>query len=260
MAHGSEYTGRRLRPSGTTILLFASACALAALCALALYLLERMLGRRDRAAWLTLGVQLLLSSWVLVPAVLGEPWFSVAITITVLSAFRELSRALAGVLRGAARQVARAAAFLLFFMCALALIRTRAEGARHIYFLFGAVELNDSFAFIVGRSLGRRPVFPQLSPNKTLEGLLAGLCAAAGTGALLVFFEPQWSRAACALIGLALGVAGTGADLLASWWKRRAAIKDFSTTLPGHGGVLDAYDSFLLAAPLWYVVLLVFAA
>jgi CDP-diglyceride synthetase len=240
-----------LPTSGTTVLI--CALVLAAVCASALWVLQRASGRRDRSAWVTFAMQLLLAAWVLVPAWLGTTPFMLAMVLVAISAGDELASAL----RAALHQPKLLDLLLghsLPLLCVAPLLLVHAQDARHIYFYYAAIELNDSFAFIVGRSLGRTPAFPRLSPGKTREGLVAGWVAASATGAALSFFEPHWSRPLCALIGLVLGIAATLADLAASWLKRRAQLKDFSDVLPGHGGVLDAYDSLLLAAPVWYLL------
>lgn len=119
-------------------------------------------------------------------------------------------------------------------------------------FLFLATAAGDGFAQVVGQWLGRRPLAPRVSPAKTLEGFLGGLCAAGSVAALasgLIHVAPITAAA----IGLLTGVAGLAGDLAASWVKRRAGIKDYSGALPGQGGFLDRFDSLLgaLALAAW---------
>ena len=111
-------------------------------------------------------------------------------------------------------------------------------------FLFLAAAAGDGFAQVVGQWLGRRKLAPRVSPAKTVEGFLGGLCAAGSVAAFastLVGLSP----AHAASIGLLTGVAGLVGDLAASWVKRRAGIKDYSGALPGQGGFLDRFDSLL---------------
>ena len=102
----------------------------------------------------------------------------------------------------------------------------------------------DGFSQVIGQWLGRTRLAPKVSPGKTIEGALGGLCAAVvvalSTRDLLVL-----DTGSAALVGIATGVAGLVGDLSASWVKRRAGLKDYSDRLPGQGGVLDRFDSLL---------------
>lgn len=111
-------------------------------------------------------------------------------------------------------------------------------------------QLNDIAQYFAGKALGRHRIAPRLSPNKTWEGLLGG-----------VLFTTLLSSSATPLLlplthlealgfGLLLGLGGFAGDLLFSWLKRSAGIKDFGTVLPGQGGVLDRLDSLTCTAPL----------
>jgi phosphatidate cytidylyltransferase len=114
-----------------------------------------------------------------------------------------------------------------------------------------AVAMSDVGAFTIGRLLGRRPLAPQLSPSKTIEGV-AGNLVGAVAGVLLL--SPVWPaylnlRAALGL-GLLIGGAAVWGDLVESALKRAHGAKDAGTWLPGFGGLLDRVDSLILALPL----------
>ncbi len=138
---------------------------------------------------------------------------------------------------------------------ALATIPSFGNTFGHAGFLFAVLEMNDSFAYLVGRFFGRRRVFGALSPNKTLEGTLAGLVAAATTGGIghFAFDGARWTETA--LLGLGIGVVGVIGDISASALKRRLGRRDFADWVPDHGSLLDAYDSLLFAGPIWCGVL-----
>jgi phosphatidate cytidylyltransferase len=111
-----------------------------------------------------------------------------------------------------------------------------------------AVWAADVVAYVVGSTVGRRKIVPRISPGKTWEGTLAGFLAATAV-ALAVLSQTgldAWSAVAAAAIG-PIAFAG---DLLESWLKRRAGVKDSGTLLPGHGGMLDRIDSLVAAGPL----------
>jgi phosphatidate cytidylyltransferase len=120
--------------------------------------------------------------------------------------------------------------------------------------LLTTVAVSDSAQYYSGRWLGRTKLAPIISPAKTVEGAAGGLIAAAITGFVL---GPMWmsglSPAAAAATGAALALFGMAGDLFESLLKRSAAVKDSSNLIPGHGGVLDRIDSYLFAAPAFYV-------
>ena len=111
----------------------------------------------------------------------------------------------------------------------------------------------DTAAYYVGKALGKRPLHP-LSPKKTWEGTLAGLVVgalAAMVVALLGRLYPWWLAL---LVGLVVNALGQLGDLLESFLKRVAGVKDSGTIFPGHGGVLDRIDSLLLALPAYALI------
>lgn len=150
--------------------------------------------------------------------------------------------------------LAQAAIILLGLAPAwLALVRL-ADGQRPLLLLcLALVWAADSGAYAVGRTLGSRKLCPQVSPGKTVEGLLGGLTGAALVGLVAAFALGLGGLHIAALAGLttacaALSVVG---DLAESLFKRHAGVKDSSHLLPGHGGVLDRIDALIAAAPLF---------
>lgn len=120
-----------------------------------------------------------------------------------------------------------------------------------------AVWAGDTLAYFVGRRFGGRRLAPLASPGKTVSGALAGLggslAAGAGLGALWL-----GSGAAGAVLGAAIGAAGLLGDLFESLLKRAAGVKDSGRLIPGHGGVLDRFDSLVPALPVAYYLLMWF--
>jgi len=129
-----------------------------------------------------------------------------------------------------------------------------------ILFVVLLIALNDIGAFFVGRAFGRRKLAPEVSPNKTVEGLLGGLIVVGVVASILVTFPP-WES-----IGLAKGLSAAAVvglfapigDLVESMVKRSIGIKDMGSVLPGHGGMLDRIDGFLFAVPAIYFLFRVF--
>jgi phosphatidate cytidylyltransferase len=138
-----------------------------------------------------------------------------------------------------------------------ALSRTQVQyGPRVFTVLFALLAISDSAQYYTGRAFGRRKLAPSISPAKTIEGAAGGLMAAALTGAFLGSrWIPGVSLVAGAVLGVMLGAFGMVGDLFESLIKRGAGVKDSSSIIPGHGGVLDRIDSWLFAAPIYYVYL-----
>ncbi len=114
-------------------------------------------------------------------------------------------------------------------------------------YLYLLIAVFDGFSQVVGQLVGRRLLAPGISPGKTIEGAIGGLLAALTVG--VVFRDLVWPDPAQALLlAVAICTAGLCGDLAASMVKRRAGIKDFGNALPGQGGVLDRFDSFLAAS------------
>jgi phosphatidate cytidylyltransferase len=133
------------------------------------------------------------------------------------------------------------------------------EGPRHLLFVLCIIWASDTVAYFVGRSLGRHPFAPHLSPKKTWEGSIAGF---AGSIAVAFAFMHFLSVPPTLLLGAAAvgNVAGQAGDLVESAYKRSAGVKDSGALLPGHGGVLDRIDALILAIPVvWYYWILLYS-
>lgn len=126
----------------------------------------------------------------------------------------------------------------------------------------------DTCAYCVGKLIGRKKVFPVLSPHKSLEGCIGGVAGAALIGGLYAYFvvEPRvpdqdvlWAIVFISAVGALMSMVG---DLAASAIKRNYQIKDYGKLIPGHGGIMDRFDSMVVTAPMIYFlsVLLIHAA
>ncbi len=123
-----------------------------------------------------------------------------------------------------------------------------ANGFAAVLFLFAVIWVHDTFAMLVGKSVGGPRLWPLLSPNKTWSGVAGGLSAAAVAGAAFAALLPRTDPLLLAASGLILGFAGLLGDLLESAFKRKYGLKNASGLIPGHGGVLDRLDGVALAA------------
>jgi phosphatidate cytidylyltransferase len=117
------------------------------------------------------------------------------------------------------------------------------------------VAMTDTFALLTGRIFGKHPFRPTLSPKKTWEGVFGGILFAGIAGYAMQPLIPALSALETGLLGAVLAIMGTMGDLMLSAMKRDLGIKDWSATLPGHGGILDRVDSFMFVAPSLYWIL-----
>lgn len=128
-------------------------------------------------------------------------------------------------------------------------------GFYYILFLLIVIWSNDVFAYLWGSRYGRRLLAPAISPKKTMEGMIAGLLASMSAGIVLALFIPDdlISIQMGISLGFLTGLTGTLGDLTQSALKRSAGVKDSGDLLPGHGGILDRFDSLFFAAPFFYI-------
>ena len=188
---------------------------------------------------------------LLVAALLGA---GIAGRICAIGLFSAILLAASPEVRVACRIPSRAVLVMIALVICLAhLLAPHGATWRNGYALaILLVAATDSFSQIVGRLIGRHALCPRISPKKTVEGLVGGLVVATALAPALAFLMPHAGLVRLALLGLVTALAADAGDLLFSAWKRRLGIKDFSGLLPGHGGVLDRFDSLIVAAPVFY--------
>jgi phosphatidate cytidylyltransferase len=134
-----------------------------------------------------------------------------------------------------------------------------ADGRKAVILLMAVIVVSDSAQYYTGRAFGRRALAPAISPKKTVEGAIGGLVfgtLAMVVGGRWVFGSPLW---VLALVGATIAVLGMVGDLFESLLKRSAGVKDSGDLIPGHGGILDRIDSWLFAAPGYYIFVRWFA-
>ncbi|MBU2994980.1 phosphatidate cytidylyltransferase [Cellulophaga baltica] len=124
--------------------------------------------------------------------------------------------------------------------------------------IFILIWVNDSFAYLVGKSIGKTKLFSSVSPKKTWEGTIGGLVFALFAAYIMAKFETHISLIQWLILAVVIVVSGNLGDLLESKFKRAAGIKDSGAILPGHGGMLDRLDSLIFAAPFAYLTLNIF--
>ncbi|MDR1607270.1 MAG: phosphatidate cytidylyltransferase [Deltaproteobacteria bacterium] len=143
--------------------------------------------------------------------------------------------------------------YLSFLLSFVFLIKQEYYGNRWLFFVILVTALTDTGSFYVGTRLKGPKLFPKVSPNKTISGLLGGCVTAVITGALsFSYLPPEFSRFSIMVLSLALALWGSIGDLFESALKRAMGLKDTSSLLLGHGGLWDRLDSILFNLPLVY--------
>lgn len=130
-------------------------------------------------------------------------------------------------------------------------IATRNEGLVYLIFALVVVWTTDSGAYFTGRKLGKRKLWPEISPNKTVEGFVGGIVSAIVAAIIMELvhpFAPSWTM--LLVVTVICSIFGQMGDLVESAIKRHYGVKDSGTILPGHGGILDRFDSLLFVLPL----------
>lgn len=138
------------------------------------------------------------------------------------------------------------------------LVRSMTHGLSLALLLLACTVVSDTFAYFVGRALGRHRLAPRISPKKTVEGAVGGLLGAMLAALLVAVYSDWMSKGYAVILGLVVGIMGQCGDLFESAVKRDFQAKDSGTILPGHGGILDRFDAFLFAgvATYWMAIVL----
>lgn len=142
----------------------------------------------------------------------------------------------------------------LTFSFAMLLLKRENDGAAWVCVAIVTAAVSDTSGYLIGRKLGRHKLAPGISPKKTLEGLLASIILGGATAVLIVVFAvkaPWWVGL---IVGAAILIAAVFGDLSESLIKRDLGIKDMSSLLPGHGGLMDRLDSILPSVLVTYII------
>jgi len=142
--------------------------------------------------------------------------------------------------------------YISWFFSFFVKIKFLANGAWLVSYLIIVTKTGDIGAYLIGKRIGKSPLIPRISPNKTREGSIGGLLFSIGFALLCREFVPSMNVFHALILGTLLGIVGQVGDLAESLFKRDFEVKDASARLPGLGGVLDVIDSLLFTAPIFY--------
>jgi phosphatidate cytidylyltransferase len=265
-------TGRNLRLAIATGLLLAALLIVALvlsrpafvaflLAIVVLALLELLTVLQARATRPARPVVLAMAGLLVVGAYLkGPAALSFGLLVTILAAFGWylVDRSRTEVTRNVAATVF-AVVYVPFMAAHLALVVSRADHYVGAVIGYAAlVVIYDTGAYATGATLGRHPLAPHVSPNKTWEGAAGATVACLLAGALLLPLWEPWTLASGLVMAAVTCVFAPVGDLAESMLKRDLAVKDMGSILPGHGGMLDRIDALLFTAPALYYVLAAF--
>ena len=147
---------------------------------------------------------------------------------------------------------------------AITLVRYLPNGVYYFALVFVGSWVSDVFAYFVGRAIGRHKMIPEISPKKTWEGAVGGVFFTVvaflvyGIIISLVTTDIRPNYIVLAILGLVLSIVSIFGDLIASLIKREHGVKDYGFIFPGHGGVLDRFDSALAVAPVLFAICMLF--
>ena len=150
------------------------------------------------------------------------------------------------------------AVVLLSFPCFFMVWLHEVYSPKMLLLVFVLLWANDTFAYLTGRLLGKHKLFPRISPGKTIEGSIGGLVLTLTGIAVFSHFADWLPMKAAIGMGAIAVVFGTLGDLCESMLKRQAGVKDSGRLIPGHGGILDRFDSVLFSIPFICIYLLMF--
>lgn len=195
--------------------------------------------------------------WLILPVFAG---FMLALFALMLGKHKRIKIEHISMCGGAATLIPAALSSIILFRYTAAVEDTTMGVFLLVYLLFCAW-LGDSGAFFVGTFLGKHKLCPNVSPKKTIEGFIGGIITV-GVGVFLealvfnlfIFTDLQINYLVVIVVGMIASVFGVLGDLSASVVKREFGVKDFGCIMPGHGGVLDRFDSVLFVAPFIFIV------
>jgi phosphatidate cytidylyltransferase len=179
-------------------------------------------------------------------------WFLAVIVMSLLYLFNIENRELAD---------AMATMTGIFYVVFLSFHVTLVEQTEYgilVWLVFLTAFGTDSMAYFTGYAIGKHKLAPKISPKKTVEGSIGGILGSVLLCGLFGYFMIPRLLLHCIIIGVIGGVISQLGDLTASIFKRKMGIKDYGNLIPGHGGILDRFDSVLFTAPMvYYYIMLV---
>lgn len=137
------------------------------------------------------------------------------------------------------------AVYLVVGFSSFALVRLSEDGLSKVLLILFMIWATDSGAYFTGKAFGKAKLWPSISPNKTIEGAIGGIVSAIVLGVIFVWIDPILPMIEVVILAIVVAVVGQLGDLVQSAYKRQYGVKDSGHLLPGHGGILDRFDSMI---------------
>lgn len=180
-------------------------------------------------------------------------WFSAVVVMSLLYLFKIDSRELTD-----AMATLTGIFYVVFLSFHVTLVEQTGEYGILTWLIFITAFGTDTMAYFTGLAIGKHKLCPKISPKKTIEGSIGGILGSVLFCGIFGWFVIPGLLIHCILIGVLGGVISQFGDLTASIFKRKMGIKDYGNLIPGHGGILDRFDSVLFTAPMvYYYIMLV---
>ena len=206
----------------------------------------------QRNNWIKYLIYFLIIS-LLFAAILIEPIYFHYISILILFlSFFEITKLILSTRKAKVGIIS----LIIFFILAISFFLFSQMPAKYLFYTLFITTVFDAFSQLAGQLVGKRKLFRNISPNITLEGLIGGYFVTILTAGFIHNLL-EISVAKSIFIGAALAFFSMLGDLLASYCKRKFEVKDFSRILPGHGGILDRFDSLLASGTLMFFIKLI---
>jgi phosphatidate cytidylyltransferase len=204
-----------------------------------------------RSRWIVIAAVVFTCWWAAVPAPLSIVLLTIIVIVWLAFAVLRQSRTLHDAAVELVAPIYIGAP--LGMLVALQML----SGPRATLLVIATIVISDTAQYYSGRTFGRRPLAPTISPKKTVEGAIGGvICGALFMAIAITFVFPATPIIVRVLLGLVVVFLGIAGDLFESRLKRVAGLKDSSALIPGHGGVLDRIDALLFAIPVFYYMVL----
>lgn len=208
-------------------------------------------GLHDFSRWIVIAAVVYTCWWAAVPAPLSIVLLAIFVIVWLAFAVLRQSRTLQQATVDLVAPVYVGAP--LGMLVALRML----SGPKAALLLIATIVVSDTAQYYSGRAFGKRSLAPTISPHKTVEGAIGGvICGALFMVVALTFVFPATPIIVRVLLGLVIVLLGIAGDLFESRLKRLAHVKDSSSLIPGHGGVLDRIDALLFATPVFYFMVL----
>ncbi len=221
--------------------------------AIAFALISRGKSReRKRETWAKFGTYFIIIHVLFASIYFGPPYFSILAILLAAAGYVEMAR-----VHLQKRQTAGRNLFLpylvIYTLMAVPFVLFSFMDKPYLYFVFVVVAVFDAFSQISGQLMGGRRLIPSVSPKKTISGLIGGSILALLTAVLIRdSVGAEWTSVL--LYSISIVIFALLGDLLASYYKRKYGVKDFSNMLPGHGGFLDRFDSLIPGGAAMYII------